>query len=76
MCYGIGPCAVDKLVLIQDFKLPKTLCEWGTGFLSGVSSVHLPLFKYNCYSKFFFSFFVKGEGEGVEEDITHYKNLS
>ena len=23
-----------------------------------------------------FSFFVKGEGEGVEEDITHYKNLS
>ena len=43
MCYGIGPCAVDKLVLIQDFKLPKTLCEWGTGFLSGLSSVHFTI---------------------------------
>lgn len=37
VCYGIGPCALDTLALIQNFKLPKTLCEWGTGFLSGLS---------------------------------------
>uniref|UniRef100_K1PXP9 Uncharacterized protein n=1 Tax=Magallana gigas TaxID=29159 RepID=K1PXP9_MAGGI len=37
VCYGIGPCALDTIALIQDFKLPKTLCEWGTGFLSEFS---------------------------------------
>ncbi|XP_062616058.1 uncharacterized protein LOC134277763, partial [Saccostrea cucullata] len=32
VCYGVGPCTVDSLHLLKDFKLPKTLCEWGTGF--------------------------------------------
>lgn len=39
ICYGIGPCALDTLPLIQDFRLPKTLCEWGTGFTSGLWNV-------------------------------------
>jgi hypothetical protein len=41
ICYGIGPCALEKLPLIQDFRLPKTLCEWGTGFTSGLKIVCL-----------------------------------
>ncbi|XP_062579219.1 uncharacterized protein LOC134241150, partial [Saccostrea cucullata] len=37
ICYGVGPCALDTVHLIQDFILPKTLCEWGSGFVSEFS---------------------------------------
>lgn len=35
VCFGVGPCVLDSLELLKDFKLPKTLCEWGTGFVIG-----------------------------------------
>lgn len=36
ICYGVGPCVLDSLELLTNFKLPKSLCEWGTGFPIGI----------------------------------------
>lgn len=36
ICYGVGPCILDSLKLLTNFKLPKSLCEWGTGFPNGI----------------------------------------
>lgn len=36
VCYGVGPCVLDSVVLLKNFVLPKTLCEWGTGFPMGM----------------------------------------
>nr|XP_022320681.1 uncharacterized protein LOC111122936 [Crassostrea virginica] len=32
VCFGVGRCVLDSIDLVKDFMLPKTLCEWGTGF--------------------------------------------
>lgn len=35
VCFGVGRCVLDSIDLVKDFMLPKTLCEWGTGFPIG-----------------------------------------
>lgn len=32
VCYGVGTCIIDKTDLLTNYKLPKSLCEWGSGF--------------------------------------------
>lgn len=36
VCYGVGTCVLDSIVLLKNYVLPKTLCEWGTGFPMGM----------------------------------------
>lgn len=35
VCYEQASCAVNTINLLSDFKVPKTTCEWGSGFLTG-----------------------------------------